>query len=96
MDVLTFPSRPLISTEPSPASPRQIRRSITLSSSLDSWPDAVEFIESELRRGREGFTQAEIDEAIAVELTDAQNRIPNAAKQSRRFACSRDCRTDRG
>lgn len=81
-NVLKYPYRPVIRTERSVSSPALMRHSVALSSLFDDWTDAVQFIESELRRGREGFAQAEIDEAVAGELAALQNGSSAAAKQS--------------
>jgi zinc protease len=81
-DVLKYPGRPMISTAPSALSSRQTLRTIALGGAFGDWPDALEFIESELRRGREGFTQAEIDEAVTVAVNAVQNRSPTAARQT--------------
>jgi zinc protease len=49
----------------------------------DGWADAVKLVETELRRARSsGFTQAEVDEAVAGQLTGLRNRIASAASQS--------------
>ena len=75
-------SRPHLSFSVSESSPAMGRHAIEIGTLAGSWSDAVKFLETELRRGREGFAQAEIDEAVAGELKSLQNRIPAELGQS--------------
>jgi len=59
-----------------------VQASIAVSTTADGWSDAVQMIETELRRARSaGFTQAEVDEAVTGELTALRNRITSVASQ---------------
>ena len=59
-----------------------VHASIAVGTNAVGWADGVQLIETELRRARSaGFTQAEVDEAVAVELTALRNRIVSVASQ---------------
>ena len=75
-------SRPQLGFNPSPVAPSLIHHTIKLGTRSSVWDDAVTLVESELRRARGGFSQAEVDEAVAIELTSRFNRIASATGQS--------------
>jgi zinc protease len=79
---LSHYSKPVIRADRPPFSPGFVHYSIELGTSAGDWSDAVQFIETELRRGREGFTQAEIDEAVAGELKSLSDRSSGMAGRS--------------
>ncbi|HVS52552.1 MAG TPA: insulinase family protein [Opitutaceae bacterium] len=68
------------SYEASPVAPLLVQHALGLSCAPSSWSDAVEILETELRRATtSGFTQAEIDEAVAGQLTALRNRVSTFA-----------------
>ena len=59
-----------------------VHHTLAVATVADGMGDAVQLAETELRRARtDGFTQAEIDEAVAGLLTGSRNRIDAAAGQ---------------
>ena len=71
---------PSVNYEPSTLGP--VEHLAALPATATAWTDAVQLLETELRRARTvGFTQAEVDEAVAVQLFAFRNRIDSVAAQ---------------
>jgi zinc protease len=67
--------------DPSPVGPL-VHHSIAVSTVADGMSDAVQLAETELRRARtDGFSQPEVDETVAGQLTGFRNRIATATGQ---------------
>lgn len=63
--------------------PGLIHHSAVASAGALGWTDAVQMIETEVRRARSiGFTQAEVNEEIAGQLAGARNRIASFQSES--------------
>ncbi len=78
---LSHYSQPKVGFNPSSVAPSLVHHSIEIGTASDSWADGVQLVETELRRARSGCTQAEVDEAVAVELTALFNRVSTAVGQ---------------
>jgi zinc protease len=59
-----------------------VHHTVAIGTSAKDWAGGVELLESELRRARSGFSQAEVNEAVAAELTTHRNRIASFAAQT--------------
>ena len=75
-------SQPKVGFNASPVAPSLVHHSIEIGTAPSSWTDGVQLVETELRRARSGFTQAEVDEAVAGALTSLFNRVSTAVGQS--------------